>query len=101
MQASKMTTETLSTIALLEILGVVCQRLHCGALRVDLGLKHEHVFQFGPAMLADIAERKLSDFHAMHHEGTRDAEDAGRVVGAEFLIFGEDCDPVAFEQMAE
>jgi len=37
----------------------------------------------------------------MHYERTRDTEDAGRVVGAEFLIFGEDSDPVALEQMTE
>jgi hypothetical protein len=96
-----MTTEGSSTIALLEILGVVSQRLHRGALGVHLALETEHVFELGAAMLADVAERKVTDLHAMYHERTRDAEDAGRVVRAEFLIFGEDCDSVAFEQMAE
>ena len=74
-----------------QILGVVGQRLHRGALGVDLALETEQVFELGAAMLAEMAERKLAGLHAMHYEQTRDAEDTGRVVRAEFLIFGEDC----------
>src|SRR5580693_139292 len=96
-----MTMDGSSTVALLEILGVVGQRLHRGTLSVDLALETDYVFEFGAAMLADIAEWKFADLHAMHHKRTRDAEDTGRVVGAEFLIFGEDRDPVAFEQVTE
>src|SRR3954471_14191267 len=101
MQASKMTTGGSSTVAPLEIFGVVGQRLHRSALGVDLALETKHVFELGAAMLADIAERKFADLHAVHHKRTRDAEDAGSVVWAEFLIFGEDSDPVAFEQATE
>src|SRR6202011_3358318 len=101
MQASKMTMDGSRTVALLEILGVVGQRLHRSALGVDLVLENEHVFEPGAAMLADIAEWKLADLHAMHHERPRDAEDAGHVVRTELLVFGEDSDPVAFEQVTE
>src|SRR5271163_4319182 len=96
-----MTMDGSSTIALLEILRVVGQRLHRSTLSVDLALETEHVFELGAAMLADIAEWKFADLHAMHHKRTRDAEDAGRVVGAKLLIFGKDRDPVAFEQVTE
>ncbi len=83
-----MTMEGSSTVALLEILGVIGQRFHRSALGVDLSLETKHVFELGAAMLADIAEWKFAVLHAMHHKRTRDAEDAGRVVGAEFLTFG-------------
>src|SRR5580700_4557542 len=96
-----MTMDGSSTVALLEILGVVGQRLHRGTLSVDLALETEYVFELGAAMLADITEWKFADLHAMHHKRTRDAQNAGRVVGAEFLIFGEDRNPVAFEQVTE
>src|ERR1700733_14481491 len=96
-----MTTGGSSTIALLDILGVVCQRLHRSLLGVNLVLENEYVLEPGAAMLAYITEREFADLHAMHHERTRYAKDAGCVVGAEFLIFSENRDAIALEQMAE
>src|SRR5258708_3648479 len=101
MHASKMTTEGSNATALFEVLGIVGQRLHCRALRVDFRLEPEHVLELRPAMLADIAERQVTNVHAMYHKRTRDAEDARRIVGAQFLVFGQDRDPITLKQVAE
>ena len=45
-----MTRDGSSTVALLEILGFVGQRLHRSTLSVDLALETEYVFEFGAAM---------------------------------------------------
>ena len=52
-------------------------------------------------MLADIPERKIANIHAMDDKRAGDAQDVGRIVRAEFLILGEDGDPLALKEMVE
>src|SRR5271165_2261006 len=44
-------------------------------------------------MLADVTKWQIADVHAVDHHGTRDAENAGRVVRAQFLVFGQEWHP--------
>ncbi len=101
MQASKTATEGSNAIVLPEVLGVLGQRLHRRPLGVDPRLQREHVLQLRAAMLADISERQFADVHAMNNKRAGDAQDIRCIVRTEFLLLGDDSNPLALEEMAE
>src|SRR6516165_10095914 len=101
MQASKTATEGSSAMAPPEILGVFGERLHRGLLGFDPHLQRQYVLQLCTTMLAHISKWQITDVHAMYDEWSRDSKNVGRVVRAELLIFREDGDPFALEEMAE
>src|SRR5581483_12231671 len=98
MQASKTATTGLNAMAAMEILGVVDQIFHRLALDVELLLQRQDILERGTTMLADVAEGKIADVHAVHDERARDAEDGGCLGRAQLLIFREDCHALATEQ---
>ena len=98
MQASRTAIAGSNAIALPEVVGILGERLHRRPLGVDLCLQCQHVLQLRAAMPADKSERQFTAIHAVNDEWTGHAQNLGRVVWAEFLILGENRNPLTLEK---
>lgn len=101
MQASQIAMDGLNAMAPPEILGIRSKSFHRCLLRIDLCLKRQHVLQLRPAVFSDIAKRKITDVHPMDDKWTGNAQDVGRVIWTEFLLLGEDGNPLTLEEGTE
>src|ERR1043166_3877659 len=57
--------------------------------------------KLGAAVLADIAEREITDVHTMNDPRARDAQDVGGLVRAELLVLSKHGDALALKQMPQ
>ena len=88
-------------MALPEIVGILRKSRHRRPLGVEPRLQRQHVLQFCPTVPSDTSKRKIADVHPVDDKRTRNAQDRSRIIGAEFLILGEDRDALATEKMTQ